>query len=213
MPHRTPRTAAATLGAALALGYGPLLVLAPSAAAAAPEVPAARAAHAAPASGVNGADISISPEEVTPGRTVGLVVNCSASFFGTPNPTMVSSMAFVAAVHVHPMPGQPGFFSGATTISQDANPGDYSASGTCLQQTTSLSTFRGTVEVHGRHEDTTARTGRCTPASAAEHRPGQQHTGGRQAGPGRRDGRCALPEPPTRRRELRRVPGGGVDGR
>ncbi|WP_111502687.1 hypothetical protein [Streptacidiphilus pinicola] len=145
MPHRTPRTAAVTLGAALALGCGPLLVLAP------PAVAAAR--PAAPAGGVNGADISVSPEEVTPGRTVGLVVNCSASFFGTPNPTMVSSMAFVTAVHVHPMPGQPGFFSGAATISQDVRPGTYSVSGACLQSNTSLSTFRSTVEVHGRHED------------------------------------------------------------
>ena len=77
---------------------------------------------------------------------------------------MVSSMAFVTAVHVHPMPGQPGFFSGAATISQDVNPGDYSVSGTCLQENTSLSTFRGTVEVHGRHED--------------DHRPhGPVHTG------------------------------------
>lgn len=158
MPHRTPRTAAAAFGAALALGCGPLLVLAPPAAA------AAHVAHAAPAGGVNGADISISPEEATPGRTVGLVVNCSASFFGTPNPTLVSSMAFVTAVHVHPMPGQPGFFSGAATISSDVKPGTYSVSGACLQSNTSLSTFRGAVEVHGRHED--------------DHRPhGPVHTG------------------------------------
>jgi hypothetical protein len=126
-----------------------LLVLAPAAAAA----QAGSAKPAAPASGVNGADISISPENVTPGRTVGLVVDCSASFFGTPNPTLVSSMAFVTPVHVHPIPGQPGFFSGAATISQDVKTGEYSVSGACQASNTSLSTFRGTVEVHGRHED------------------------------------------------------------
>jgi hypothetical protein len=160
MPHTTPRTAAASLGAVLALACGPLLVLAPAAAAAG----TGSARPAAPASGVNGADISISPEETTPGRTVGLVVNCSAAFFGTPNPTLVSSMAFVTPVRVHPIPGQPGFFSGAATISQDVKPGEYSVSGACQESNTSLSTFRGTVEVHGRHED--------------DHRPhGPVHTG------------------------------------
>lgn len=151
MPHTTPRTVAARLGAAVALGCGPLLALA-SPAAAAPAL-AVHPAHAVPASGVNGADISISPEEVGPGRTVGLVVDCSAAFFGTPDPTLVSSMAFVTPVRVHPIPGQPGFFSGAATISQDVKTGEYSVSGACKESNTSLSTFRGTVEVHGRHDD------------------------------------------------------------
>jgi hypothetical protein len=162
MPHTTRRTAAASLGAVLALACGPLLVLAP--AAAARTASAKPAAPATPAGGVNGADISISPEETAPGRTVGLVVNCSAAFFGTPNPTVVSSMAFVTPVRVHPIPGQPGFFSGAATISQDVKSGEYSVSGACQESNTSLSTFRGTVEVHGRHED--------------DHRPhGPVHTG------------------------------------
>jgi hypothetical protein len=153
MPHRIP-----PLAAALALACAPLLALAPAAS-------AAPAGNTEPANGVNGADISISPENVTPGRTVGLVVNCSASFFGTPDPTLVSSMAFVTAVRVHPMPGQPGFFSGAATISQDVKPGSYSVSGACKESNTSLSTFRGEVEVHGRHDDD-------------HHRPhGPVHTG------------------------------------
>ncbi|WP_161789958.1 hypothetical protein [Streptacidiphilus neutrinimicus] len=81
------------------------------------------------------------------------MVNCSAKFFGTPDPTLVSSMAFVTAVRLHPMPGEPGFFSGAATISSDVKPGEYSVSGACRESNTSLSTFRGTIEVHGRQDD------------------------------------------------------------
>ncbi|WP_370118951.1 hypothetical protein [Streptacidiphilus sp. MAP12-33] len=151
MPHRIPPLAVSA-GAALALACAPILALAPAAVASS-GTPASPVKPAVPANGVNGADISISPENVTPGRTVGLVVNCSASFFGTPDPTLVSSMAFVTAVRVHPMPGQPGFFSGAATISSDVKPGSYSVSGACKESNTSLSTFRGEVEVHSRHDD------------------------------------------------------------
>ncbi|WP_169789968.1 hypothetical protein [Streptacidiphilus melanogenes] len=193
MPHRTPRTAAASLGAAFLLACGSLLALAPAALAAQadPPVPDATDSPAAqpseggggsggwtgggsggesgggsggggwsggggsdhPTSGANGADISISPEEVAPGGTVGLVVNCSARSFGTPSPTLVSSMAFVTSVRLHPMPGQPGLFSGSATISQDVKPGEYSVSGACQERNTSRSTFRGTIEVHGRQDD------------------------------------------------------------
>ncbi|MEZ0064686.1 hypothetical protein ABIA32_000674 [Streptacidiphilus sp. MAP12-20] len=136
---KTP-TAAAACAAALALTFGPLLALAPGAA----------------ASGVNGADIALNPSSVRPGATVGLIVNCSSAFFGTPNPTSVSSMAFVTSVHLHPTPGQPGFFSGAATVSRDIKPGDYNVSGACQEGNTSLSTFSATLEIRGKdrgHDD------------------------------------------------------------
>ncbi|WP_037607181.1 hypothetical protein [Streptacidiphilus rugosus] len=127
------RTAAA-LGVAAALTLGPLLALAPGAA----------------ASGVNGADITLVPDSVRPGGTVGLIVNCSSAYFGTPHPTVVSSMAFVTSVRLHPTPGRPGFFSGAATISHDIRPGDYNVSGACQESNTSLSTFNATLEIPGK---------------------------------------------------------------
>ncbi|MEY9942256.1 hypothetical protein [Streptacidiphilus sp. MAP5-3] len=150
IPPRPTRRRAAALAAATAAATAFALA------------PAVALAPTAWASGVNGADITLSPDTVDPGDTVGLIVNCSSSYFGTPNPTMVSSLAFVTAVKLHPMPGQAGFFSGAATVSHDVKPGDYNVSGACQVTNTSLSGFNATVTVKG-HEH--------------EHPHGPVHTG------------------------------------
>jgi hypothetical protein len=78
---------------------------------------------------VSAASVTVSPSAVHPGDTVQIQLDCSA--YSSPKPSWGSASAFSGPVDLHPMSGQPGFFSASATVSASLAAGSYTISGAC----------------------------------------------------------------------------------
>lgn len=111
---------------------------------------AAPAPLAFASSGGSAARITVSPDHVHPGSTVGIQVDCSA--YNNPNPTGISSQAFISTAVLHPVPGALGHFTAAATVLGSIKSGTYTVAGACEERGEQTSGFQALLTV-GKPDD------------------------------------------------------------